>query len=111
MGGRVGIGTATPTGILDVSDGTRSYFKVAGTETGGVSILLRNDPIYLSITGNASAGATISGANHVLFTIPVTLDTTNLTLQNGSRVYSRSLSTLVSPTSVARTQTACIKIV
>jgi hypothetical protein len=87
MGGRVGIGTATPTGILDVSDGTRSYFKVAGTETGGVSILLRNDPIYLSITGNASAGATISGANHVLFTIPVTLDTTNLTLQNGSGLY------------------------
>ncbi|MEK7585872.1 MAG: tail fiber domain-containing protein, partial [Patescibacteria group bacterium] len=54
LGGRVGIGTAAPTGILDVSDGTRSYFKVAGTETGGVAILMRNDPVYFTITASGS---------------------------------------------------------
>ncbi|MEK7227802.1 MAG: hypothetical protein AAB681_00400, partial [Patescibacteria group bacterium] len=53
--GRVGIGTTAPTSIFDVSDGTRSYFKVAGTETGGISILLRNDPAYLTITADSSA--------------------------------------------------------
>ncbi|MEK7585901.1 MAG: hypothetical protein AAB477_01545, partial [Patescibacteria group bacterium] len=53
-GGRVGIGTAAPTGILDVSDGTRSYFKTVGTETGGIAILMRNDPIYFTITADGS---------------------------------------------------------